>query len=175
MKKILLSSLIAAGAALSQTALASDGLLTVNGTVVGSTCTINNGTKDITVTLLPVGASSLAASGATAGTQAFKIELTGCPADKTVKAIFAGNSTQVDANGLLNNQATTGNATNVAIELLDQDGLTPIKVNDANTSVQSTTVVDQKATLTYYARYHATGVATSGSVNATADYTIVYQ
>ena len=154
-----------------------DGTITINGQVVANTCTVavNGGTNTGTVTLKPAPTSALATPGSTYGDMPFTIAVTGCDSSlngKTALPYWSGAN--VNSNGRLHN---TGTATNVDLQLLNQDDTTPITLN-APEGVQGTTgtkVAGGAATMTYYARYYATGAATAGPVTSTVDYTLIYQ
>lgn len=177
MKKILLSSLIAAGAALSQTALASDGTVTINGKVEETTCTVDDtaGNTNKTVTLPTVSKSALTGVGTTAGKTPFTFALTNCGSAQNVRARFVGTNTQVNSNGHLINTAAT-QAANVFVQILDTDGTSAINPNTPdNTNYKTTALVDGAANLTYYAQYITeVGDAGAGNVATTVNYSIVY-
>lgn len=183
MKKAILASLVLGSVALSQTAMAADiysGTITINGNVLASTCQVDTAGADgnQTVTLPDVAAGLLTTAGSTAGKTAFTIKLKNCTENKNVRATFKGSGTQVEANtGLLNNTAASG-ASNVMVQLLDLDGVTPIKANYMNNDNSQTVTVATGATtasLTYAAQYYAKGVAGTGAVTSTVDYEIVYE
>ncbi|PRE84487.1 fimbrial protein, partial [Burkholderia gladioli] len=71
--------LLLGGLCFSPFVFAADGTITFMGNVTAQTCTINgngSGSKNFTVTLPTVSASSLATAGATAGATPFNIALT---------------------------------------------------------------------------------------------------
>jgi len=158
-------------------ATAIDGTITINGQVVAATCTVavNGGAANGAVTLKPAPTSSLAAAAATYGDMPFTVGVTGCDASlngKTVTPYWSGSN--INANGRLNN---TGTATNVNLQLLNSDDSTAITLNGAEGSQGTTGVAVNSgaATMTYYARYYATGAATAGLVSSTVNYTLIYQ
>ena len=78
--KALVAALIATSGLLSMSAAqASDGTVTFTGSIVATSCVITGG-GNIAVTLPPVDASALNASGKTATPTQFNIAMTGCPA-----------------------------------------------------------------------------------------------
>ncbi len=178
MNKTLLSAALIAGfgiAALApQTASASDGTITINGQVNAATCTVAvTGTTGSTVTLPTVATTVLGASGNTAGQTAFSIGLTGCSAGVTKAATYFEAGPNVNAAGRLNN---SGVATNVNVQLVNSDGTTPIVIGTAapTTGVGSFAVAGGIATLNYFARYYATGVAGAGGVATSVTFSMVY-
>ena len=183
MKKTLLSAtLVAALGALAfvpavQAATAIDGTITINGQVVAATCTVavNGGTANGTVTLKPAPTSALNAAAATYGDMPFTIGVTGCDASlngKTVTPFWSG--TNINGNNRLNN---TGTATKVDLQLLNSDDTATINLSggENNQATTGVAVASGAATMTYYARYYATGAATPGTVSSTVNYTLIYQ
>ncbi|MFC3625496.1 fimbrial protein [Vogesella amnigena] len=175
MKK--LSSVLAIGMVLAaSSAFASDGTINITGEVSAVTCTINSGTKNITVNLPKVPTTALP-SGQTAGRTQFQIALTGCTnsTGKSARAYFEpGTGSGVSAVGRLLN---TGTATNVSLELLDSNYalINPNDNIDKPQSAQLVPLVSGAGTLTYYAQYYSFGTVTPGSVNASINYSIHYQ
>lgn len=167
-------------AASSSATLAYDGTINFTGKVVAQTCSVSSGSKNLTVTLPTVSEASLAAATNTAGLTPFTIELTGCGTSaasgaQNVKAYFEPNATTDYDTGNLNIAASSAN--NVQIQLLNADGVTPIKLGQDATGQNVTAVqIDNAAMkLRYNAQYYATAQATAGDVSATVNYTIVYQ
>ena len=167
-------------AASSSATLAYDGTINFTGKVVAQTCSVSSGSKNLTVTLPTVSEASLAAATNTAGLTPFTIELTGCGTSaasgaQNVKAYFEPNATTDYDTGNLNIAASSAN--NVQIQLLNADGVTPIKLGQDATGQKVTAVqIDNAAMkLRYNAQYYATAQATAGDVSATVNYTIVYQ
>jgi major type 1 subunit fimbrin (pilin) len=170
-------AVVPAAKAAPATGTAIDGTITINGQVVANTCTVTvNGTNNSgTVTLKPAPTSALASPGSTYGDMPFNIAVTGCDSSlngKTVLPYWSG--TNVNSNGRLNN---TGTATNVDLQLLNQNDSTPIALNapEGGQGTTGATVASGAATMTYYARYYATGAATAGPVTSTVNYTLIYQ
>jgi major type 1 subunit fimbrin (pilin) len=177
MKKILVSAALAAllgTAAFSAGAV--DGTITFNGKVNSNTCTINAGTgPSFAVTLPTVGASALGTTaGTVAGTTPFNIALSACSATGTVKAYFEPGST-INANGRLSNTATTGAATGVDLQVLNNSQAAINLNTQANTT--TATIASNAATLNYYVQYYNTAAAAvgAGTVTSTVNYTIQYQ
>lgn len=178
MKTKLISTLVlTAAATTSQFAAAADGVITFTGNVTAQTCTINGSAaaRNFTVALPKVSKASLGANGATAGRTPFAITLSACdPATGTVHAFFEAGPTVDAASGRLN--LVGGGAGNVQIELLNSD-MSPIKAGfaDASQNSKAVTLATGAGTLSYYAQYVATGVATAGAANSNVTYTIAYQ
>ena len=154
-----------------------DGTITINGQVVANTCTVavNGGSNTGTVALKPAPTSALATTGSTYGDMPFTIAVTGCDSSLNGKSVLPyWSGAQVNSNGRLRN---TGTATNVDLQLLNQDDLTPIALNapEGGQGTTGATVASGAATMTYYARYYATGAATAGPVTSTVNYTLIYQ
>lgn len=181
MNRKLLSACVLAGLAFaSQQAFAADGTITFTGQIYANTCTINgngSGSGNFSVTLpSAVSSTQLDVAGKTAGRTAFQIALTNCPAAANVHTFYEPGPTTDAASGRLKNTAVAGAATNVQIQLLNADGVTPIKAGFADSQQDSHSVglVGNAATLSYFAEYYATGAATAGAVTSSVAYTIVY-
>ncbi|WP_065237725.1 fimbrial protein [Gallibacterium genomosp. 3] len=196
------------------------GTITFEGRVVDVTCHIKDNEGNKRVVLPTVSKNAFPTVGSTAGTTGFKIELVDCTAQggvTKVRAYFAGNS-KVNASGRIKNvfqnndspnQDSTWHATapgttqiptsvttaaqGVELQLLDQDGVTPIDINtDANrTNGQSSQFTDMgtataggNVNLRYAVRYYSTLPLTAtgngatlspGGVRGYVDYILDYQ
>ncbi|MEI2266795.1 fimbrial protein [Erwinia sp. CGal63] len=174
MKKTLISTLSAIAALTAFNASASDGTITFNGEVINQTCEVNPaGSSDFTVDLPAVATSQLATAGTTAGETPFTIDLANCDLTKDGAYAFFEAGGTVDENGRLINN---GNATNVALELVDVNNKV-IKAGDAQQADSSSAAVidaNGNASLSYTARYYATGAATAGTVTTSVTYSIAY-
>jgi major type 1 subunit fimbrin (pilin) len=116
----------------------------------------------------------LPTASATAGRTPFNIALSACtPSTGNVSTYFEPGSTTDGSTGNL--VVATGGATNVQIQLLNQDA-TPIKAGFAQASQnsQTTALNTGAATLNYFAQYFATGATTAGAANSSVNYTISY-
>lgn len=160
-------------------AMASDGTIAFVGNVVDQTCSVKTGADNLTVILPTVSKAALDTAAKTAALTPFSIQLTGCNSGgstgaQKVKAYFEPNATTDFTTGNLTN---TGTATNVQVQLLNQDGTTPIKLGqDFSTQNVTATAIDAAdVTLRYTAQYYATGVAGAGDVKTTVNYTITYE
>lgn len=189
MKKNPLVGLIALAMAAPTIANAIDGTVTFTGKVTSNTCTIavNGGTANATVALPTVRAGQLAASGDVAGATYFTIALSSCTLSAaasgdtpavvgvtSARTFFeAGPTVSTTTKNLLNSTAA-GSAANVEVQLLNQSGTAILVGDTGQRSAAATTVTDGAATMTYAARYRATGVSTAGTVNTSVTYSIDY-
>ncbi|MGF6773939.1 major type 1 subunit fimbrin (pilin) [Paraburkholderia sp. GAS199] len=188
MKSILPAIAIATGSLLglaSFGAHAADGTITFTGTVSDTTCSINGSATgnpaNVAVTLPTVSAGSLKAAGSVAGTSTptdMALALSGCSGTAT-KAIasFENGPTVDQTSGYLNNQATTGAATNVQVRLLNAS-LQPINIttnSNNDIATNGSTIAAGAANMKYFAQYYSTGAATAGAVNTSVQYTMQYQ
>ncbi|WP_272546452.1 fimbrial protein [Burkholderia cepacia] len=154
---------------------AADGLVEFDGVLTSATCTINNGSKDFTVTLPPMSTKTLAAPGSWAGRQGFKLSLTDCtPSTGIVSAYLEPGPTVNSATGNLKPDA--GGATKVEVALLNSsydpiDASKPI----GQQNVDKVSLASGKADLQFYAQYQSLGNATAGAVKSRVNYTITYQ
>ncbi len=183
MKKILSTVAIATAAVMAPAMASAASANTINfqGEVTTQTCAVNvNGNASNPTVLLPtVPSTALAAAGATAGTTAFTIGVTGCTAPTTtaqpIKTVFVGN--QVTTQGNLGN---TGGATNVALQLLDPTApAAPFNLAGANGFAApglSLAVGATSASHDFAVRYVSeVGGATAGSVLGSVQYAVSYQ
>ncbi|GEN23773.1 fimbrial protein [Halomonas cupida] len=182
MKKALtVTAFIAASLATSMGALASDGTIIITGQVTDSACQIavNGGDADASVVLPTVSTSSLAADGDVAGTTPIVMSLSGCPSTGHVRAYFEPQNVDV-ATGYLINNAKTGAAANVQVQVLNAiDGSAiDLRNNEGNNSVDFVDDGDGttgSATLNYAAQYIAVnGAASAGDVETALVYTLDY-
>ncbi|AAM85436.1 type 1 fimbrial protein [Yersinia pestis] len=166
-----------AGLFIAQSAFAADGTITINGKITDTTCgiSVNNGTKDGTVTLPVVSASALDGINSVAGTTPFNIVLTGCTGATMGNAYahFEQGTTVEASTGRLNNSDIDG-ATGVQVRLLDKNSA-PIVVGSGNQGNVVEDISGDGATLSYYAQYYANEAnVEAGLVATNVDYTIVY-
>lgn len=187
---IALSAALFTGVASANTAY--DGKITFRGKVVDNTCTVTTGKKDLEVILPTVSTKTLEVAESTAGSTEFTVDLENCKAANaqqngtTVRLYFLPTLTNpnVAKNDLLNaqkgvllNKATNNPASKVGIQILDSR-LTPIPLGkDISGYTQNTDKValSPNVSLAYNARYYALeGNVTAGEVEATVQYSIVY-
>ncbi|MHA6205578.1 fimbrial protein [Dyella soli] len=188
LKKLLALAIVAAPlAASAATGDPALGTITFQGMVTDQTCsaTINGVSGNATVALPTVTAATLAGANSTAGATPFTLGVTGCntaSVQQTVLARFQGVS--VDANGNLSNTAA-GGATNVALQLMDSVGGTPISLSAGAANVYAGwNVAGQginlggaaSGTHNYGVQYISVpGGATAGKVIGATQYAITYQ
>ncbi|RAP58582.1 hypothetical protein BTJ49_03965 [Oleiagrimonas sp. MCCC 1A03011] len=180
-------SLLAAALALGLSGVANadqnsgpDGSITINGKVIAQTCQVDGnatGTADNKVVNLPdVLTTALASSGDTAGDTSFSISVTGCDSSlSSVQTYFSGGNINT-GDGYLDNIAASP-ASNVQVQLLNASG-TPMDLSGADATAQGSQQVALSggaATLSYKARYYATGASSAGAVKSTVDFTLIYQ
>jgi major type 1 subunit fimbrin (pilin) len=158
------------------------GTITFIGTITDNTCSVEGGAgtsgglDDFSVTLDPVKAFQLNAAGTTANPKEFEIIVGGpgqgtCVNGKIGSMYFLPESPQVSAvTGNLEN-TLPDEATNVEIQLLNKNGA-PIDLREEESSMQSYTIEDNHAELTYSAQYHATGAATPGLIDTNVIYAV---
>jgi len=163
--------------------LASDGTITINGSVTAETCSIAStvgttaGTNNFTITLPNVSSATLSAAGKTSGTTRFSLLLSGCNAMSGAGTVYAffEHGTTVNSAGRLSNTAATTPATGVDIELLNATGTSMNLASTAGSQgATPVPVTSNTATLTYYARYYATAAAGAGNLATSVTYSIVY-
>jgi len=179
MKKIILTTVIILIGLTS--AYAVDGTITINGQITDKTCNVNSAQgKDFTINLPNVSKSTLTTSGNTAGRTPFQLQLSNCSGGK-VATYFEPGGTVDGTTGRLKNQAATTPATQVQVQLLgDNFNFIPVLVGTGTPSSQANSqwvdvVANGSVNLNYFAEYYATGAATSGQVQTSIKYTIIYQ
>jgi major type 1 subunit fimbrin (pilin) len=178
-KVLALAVLVAATGA--QVANAADGTINFNGELVNQTCTIAvDGVVSpaiATVTLPTISTGLLTAAGQSEGRTGFNIQLSNCVGTATTAAAFFNAGSTVDpVSGNLNNM--TGTATNVQLQLVDQQGGAVIKAGSTG-QITSTTrnTIDGTgaANMPYAVQYFATGATTPGTVVSSVTYNVDYQ
>jgi major type 1 subunit fimbrin (pilin) len=157
---------------------ASDGTITFNGQLTGSTCSVSVAGQgaDATVTLPTISATQLSAAAQTAGATSFAMQLSACTSTSNVQAFFEDGATVDHATGNLLNAATAGGATNVEVQLYDGKGAM-IKAGDTSQTASGSynvPIANGAATLYYGAQYYATDATTAGTVSSTVTYSISY-
>lgn len=174
-KTTLLAAVI--GMTFVSSAMAADGTITINGTITDTTCdiSVNNQSKDATVTLPTISTAALPAVGSTAGATPFTIALTNCAGASmnTASTFFEAGTYVEQSSGRLKNSAS-GTAGNVQVELLNANLGSIMAGNSYNQGDVAVDISSGGGVMNYFARYYATGVVTPGTVNTQVDYTIVY-
>ncbi|MGX5011155.1 fimbrial protein [Enterobacter asburiae] len=154
-------------------AQAADGTINFTGTIQDAACTIDSSLKSVPMGI--VIKSALATAGTVAAPTKFSIVLKDCPS--TVKGAQVTFDGTADANNknLLALTGGAGAATGLGLALYEADGSTAIPVSVASKNVTLDTTASNVNTLTYIAKYMATGATVvAGKANATTDFTIIY-
>lgn len=129
---------------------------------------------DPTVVTLPATTTSaLTGTGATAGQTPFNVQLN-CVAGSNLSITLNTSNYYGSQNlGVIKGTTGTGNAQNVGVQILQQDGTTPVRFGKA---IPLGATPDGVMNLPFYARYYQTGTpASAGNVTATATYTLTYK
>ena len=203
MKKQLLSAALVAAfsSALAINAnAATKGKITFEGKVVEQTCQVGDNDQNQFVTLNPVAKNVFTTKGDVAMTTPFSIELKNCTTGTTgthAKKVKAGFSSvaNVDTTNDYTLKNKTGNdyATNVHIQLFNEDGtkaISPMKYTNVTSGanpVKVTHSLDDGAdfkeigstptpSLQYIAKYYSTNTGvTAGKVETSVDFELVYE
>lgn len=155
-----------------QAANAADGTINFSGNITGTACVVDTSAITQPVNLGTVSASALNGSGTTAAATRFNIVLTDCPESiSSAKVRFDGVTNPINPSILaLNNNAT---ASNVGVAIYEHNSTTLIPVGTPSASV--TLLPDVSNTLTYIAKYMATGIAGAGTADSSTSFTVTYQ
>ncbi|QZA78916.1 type 1 fimbrial protein [Deefgea tanakiae] len=164
---------------------ASDGAINIDGMVTSTTCSINgadpSGNNTIAVTLPTVSVSALKKFDTITGVTPIKIVLgkpgeAGCTNGKVASLHFENDPAFVDYAGRLRNlveQTPTG-AKRVVVQLKNFNGGS-IWVNQIVTNKTSAMIVNNTATLDFFAGYYSYGAdATPGLVKSAVQFSVVY-
>ncbi|MBT9425339.1 type 1 fimbrial protein [Enterobacter oligotrophicus] len=172
MKKISLISAILSLSAL-QAANAADGVINFTGNITGTACVVDTTAIAQPVELGTVSATAFSGgNGATAASKRFNILLKSCPESISSASVrFDGITHAANPSILALNNGQT--ATNVGVAIYEQDNSTLIPVGSASSSITLQEDVDN--TLTYFAKYMATGAVGAGTVNSSTAFTVTYQ
>ncbi|KFK96215.1 MULTISPECIES: fimbrial protein [unclassified Serratia (in: enterobacteria)] len=177
MKKTVVATVFASLAMLATTnALAVDGTIHFTGNILDSACNVTSGVAGTqTVALGNFAKSDLATAGMTSAGTAFTVTLSGCPANGYTKASLKFDGTTVTSDNTLLALDTGQTATGVGVQLLEQDGATPIAMRTdsvaKNLDLSASTAV---TSLNFVARYKAFAGATAGTANATTTFEVDY-
>lgn len=159
---------------------ATDGTINFTGTVTADTCTVAvNDQTNPTLNLGTVNATDLAAAGDTGPATNFTLNLTSCPTTVTAANVtFSGNADSA-LDTAFKNEATSGAATNVGVQLYNADAskVTPDTAVDVSTYLTADAGGStESAAVPFTARMIAVAAkATAGSLVSHADYTISYE
>lgn len=172
MKKLALISAILSLSAL-QATYAADGVINFNGTITGTACVVDPSAISQPVELGTVSTAAFSGgSGATAAAKRFNIVLKSCPASVTSASVRFDGTTNA-ANPSILALSSGQSATNVGVAIYEQDSATLIPVGTSSASVALQEDVDN--TLTYFAKYMATGAVGAGSAKSSTSFTVTYQ
>lgn len=174
MKKILLTTLIAAATSTSFAAITvPGGTVTINGEITAGACAISSDDANKIVTLDTVPTHKFSAMDQVANTKKqFELTLVDCDtsAADTVSVTFTGMG--VDGKpGVLANTAGAGAAENIAIQLYDETGAT-LALGTASRDY----ALAQTTPMIFAADYISTASdVTAGKVSAVANFELAYQ
>jgi major type 1 subunit fimbrin (pilin) len=182
MNKTLLSAALIAGFGVAafapQAAHAVDGTINFTGAITASTCKINGAVAPATiaVTLPTVASTSLASVAATGGRTPFSIALSACTGQTKATTYFEpGLTTSADGNL----KVATGGATNVELQLLNNDSTNSVINVAAASAAQNSaqlTLTAGAGTLNYYVQYYATAIPVgAGAANSSVQFSMIYQ
>ena len=164
--------------ALSGTAQAQSGTINFEGFVVANTCNVQiGGSSNLTVTLQPVLADTLAGVGTTSAPTPFQLNLTGCDTalngETAALALSGGGG---DADGRLANNATQS-PSNARIQLLNSNnGVINLVAAAGSQNIPTQAIANGQASFNLQARYISTAlITTPGKIASTVNYSITYQ
>jgi major type 1 subunit fimbrin (pilin) len=152
------------------------GTVHFKGEVVNGACAVDAGSVDQTVQLGQVKTAMLSGASKTSSSVGFNIQLNDCDTTVATKAAIAFSGVTVDASNpttLALDGSASGSATNVGVQVLDSAG--KALAFDGATYSTAATLNSGASTLSFQARYIATGVATPGIANANANFKVQYQ
>lgn len=172
MKKIALISAIISLCTLNA-ANAADGVINFTGNITGTACVVDPSAISQPVDLGNVATTAFSGgSGATASARRFNIVLTSCPESISSASIrFDGTTNSANPSILALTSGQT--ATNVGVAIYEQDSATLIPVGTPSANI--TLLEDVDNTLTYFAKYMATGAVGAGTANSSTSFTVTYQ
>lgn len=140
------------------------------------TCNVDPGSVNKVVPLSAVTAAQITANP-TPGSTPFSLQLVNCPANQKVFINLNTSSPYAGASGVIAPTAGAGYATNVGVQILNADGITPVTFgNDPTQAISTGTTSGSSYAINLYARYYRTSTpAGAGTVKGIATYTINYQ
>lgn len=172
-KRLLATSMIVALALPIPATMAANGTITFTGDISNTTCNIsvNGRNSSTTIVFEPISASALSKAGEVANELPVTMTLTNCQnPTENVRALF--DSTETDS--ITGNLKNKGSAANVQVQLMD-NSRKPIKLGDGSqVNGPSFKIVDDMATLNYFARYYATDKVEAGDVTTAVNYSLSY-
>jgi major type 1 subunit fimbrin (pilin) len=162
----------------SGTGYASDGSLSLSGTLTATTCTAtgNGASTDFTVTLPKVGINSLKNLGDVAGAITFTLGVKDCTNVTGISVFFESVNGSISSNRIAN-ALTTGKAANVSVQIKNPDGSSLTLSGGKGSQGINTSTLGTSATTgyaTFVANYYATAQAGAGGFSGAVTYTMVY-
>ena len=149
-------------------ALASDGTITVNGTVRAITCTVaavagstapTSGTGSLTLTLSSVFYTEIAAHGSATGSTPFTIGVYGCGTTVSTMSVSFDSASGMNAAGVLTNTGTA-NAI-IAFRILNSDNATPVTTGTPNVTAANVNQTTGVGSQTFYVQYYNSSSSTT--------------
>lgn len=172
LNKIMLAAVMALGTiSMANAANQGSGTVTFKGSIIDAPCSIESGSKDLTVELGDIASGQLK-NGGKSTPQDILIKLVGCDVQtaKDVTTTFAGTES-LAAPGLL---AMKGSAGGASIAITDIDG----KLLPLTKASKAKKIENGQATLRFSAHLQGDGasaVITPGEFKTIADFTLAYQ
>jgi major type 1 subunit fimbrin (pilin) len=160
---------------------ANDGTIEITGRIVATTCQVEGkppgeNAANKLVALGDISSTVLATAGQTAGDRGFSIVIGGnseCTDGASAKVRFDPASPALDREtGRLNVDPVVGAATNVQVQITEQDG-TPINMYTQDS--KPVTISGNVAKVELMARYYSLGNITGGLANSRVGFQIVYE
>lgn len=175
--KIVALALTTAALGYNGLACAADGTINFTGMIADNVCTVDTASATQTVNLGNVSVNALASAGTTASPTRFTLTLKNCPDTvKTAQTRFDGTPASGNSSILALNTPADGTMTaakNVGVAIYEQDSSTLVPLGTPSKDTKISSTADN--TLTYIAKYYATGTPVSaGLADATATFTITY-
>jgi major type 1 subunit fimbrin (pilin) len=163
----LVPCLLVSGVAFAQTA--TTGTINFTGTITAVPCEIDTSATDSAVSMAKVFANDFTGVGTTTGTTNFQIALKNCgDATSGATVTFSGTADSANTKAL----KTTGDATGVALQLIDDTG-TPV---DVGTASKTYAIAKGANTFSFAARYIATAdTVAGGQANSQALFSLTYK
>ncbi|MEQ5091666.1 type 1 fimbrial major subunit FimA [Providencia rettgeri] len=172
----LIAALIIGGTTMAQAVVVNGGKVRFVGDIVNAACAVDASSMDQTVVMGQVRTARLMTAGQTSSNVPFNIVLNDCDSSVSQNASisFTGATVSGANNALaVSNGSSAGAATNVGIQILDNTG-TVLKLDGSQFS-SGIVISDGRNVIPFNARYLATGVATAGTANAEATFSVQYQ
>ncbi|EBQ4838039.1 long polar fimbrial protein LpfA [Salmonella enterica subsp. arizonae] len=200
MRNKIILAMAAAGMMCASSAFAEDsgsGTINFTGSVIDAPCSVSTDSQNINVILGQVSKNRLKSANESSDPKKITISLLNCsfeappapvPNLKSTEkattnyskvAVAFTPSVALDAGALQKGEIANtapSPATNVVIQLLKSDGVTPVNLSSEPTQDDATQLNTASETndLIFYARMLATGVATPGAVGASVTYKLKY-